>query len=121
MFYVKDTYATVWAVEDKGNFVKGRISTSEKDNREEGKYINSNWFVTFVGKAKDKANVLTERDKIKILSGKVTNTSMGEGNDKKFFTNVTIFDFENMTNPNNDSSNNSFYTIPEGDGDELPF
>ena len=46
---------------------------------------------------------------------------MGEGNDKKFFTNVTIFDFENMTNPNNDSSNNSFYTIPEGDGDELPF
>ena len=49
MFYFdseKGTYATVWKVEknEKG-FVKGRISTSEKN--QDGEYINSNWFVSF--------------------------------------------------------------------------
>lgn len=116
MFYIKDAYATVWSVEDKGNYVKGRISTSEKDTRNEGQYINSNWFVTFVGNAKDKALNLSEKDRIKILSGKITNTATGEGNDKKYFTNVTIFDFENLTNPNNNIQ------LPDDNlEDSLPF
>lgn len=121
MISFKDAYATVWKTEEKGNVVKGRISTSEKDNRNEGQYINSSWFATFVGKAKDKALSLSEKDRIKILSGKVTNVMLGEGENKKSFLNITIFDFDNLTNPNGFSNNQSdgFYPIPEDD--ELPF
>jgi len=92
MFYINDAYATVWSVEDKGNYVKGRISTSEKNK--EGKYVNSNWFVTFVGKAKEPALALSRMDRIKIISGKISNTTSGEGKDKKSYLNVVVFDFE---------------------------
>lgn len=94
-------FATVWSVEDKGNYVQGRISTSEKDNREEGKYINSNWFARFVGNAKEKSLELKERDRIKILSGKITNTMGGEGENRKSYLNVIIFDYELLENTNN--------------------
>lgn len=110
MFIIRDAYATVWSVEDKGNFVRGRISTSEKDK--DGKYINSNWFVTFVGKAKEPALALSTRDRIKIISGKISNTTTGEGKDKKSFVNVVIFDFENLSNSQNESNDNF---------DDLPF
>jgi hypothetical protein len=101
MFIIRDAYATVWSVEDKGNFVRGRISTSEKGK--DGKYINSNWFVTFVGKAKEPALALSTKDRIKIISGKISNTTTGEGKDKKSFVNVVIFDFENLSNSQIDS------------------
>ena len=96
MFRIENAFATVWSVEDKGNYVKGRISTSEKNK--EGKYVNSHWFVTFVGKAKEPALALSTKDRIKITSGKISNTTTGEGKDKKSYLNVVIFDFENMSN-----------------------
>ncbi len=117
MFIIRDTFATVWDVEDKGSYVQGRISTSEKDTREEGKYINSNWFARFVGKSKEKALALSTRDRIKILTGKVTNVLVGEGENRRSFLNVTIFDFEPL--------NNAQYQKPKEpvvvDDDELPF
>jgi hypothetical protein len=123
MFLIDKGYATVWNVEDKGKYVKGRISTSEKDTRNEGKYINSNWFATFVGKAKDKATNLKEKDRISIISAKITNVTTGEGENKKSFVNVTIFDFDtnnnqSYTNKQNNSAPN--YNIDDED-DELPF
>ncbi|HHX71220.1 MAG TPA: hypothetical protein GX708_24640 [Gallicola sp.] len=123
MFLIDKGYATVWTVEDKGNFVKGRISTSEKDRREEGKYINSNWFATFVGQAKEKAEHLQERDRIVIKSAKITNTTSGEGENKKSFVNVVIFDFDmndqqGYSKPQNNSAPN--YNVDEDDS-ELPF
>lgn len=101
MILFNNVYATVWEIEDKGNFVKGRISTSEKNK--EGKYVNSNWFVIFVGKAKEPALALSTKDRIKITSGKISNTITGEGKNKKSFVNVVIFDFENMNNSQIDS------------------
>lgn len=101
MILFNNAYATVWSVEDKGNYVKGRISTSEKDK--DGKYINSNWFVIFVGKAKEPALALSTKDRIKIISGKISNTTTGEGENKKSFVNVVIFDFENLSNSQIDS------------------
>lgn len=112
MFRVENAYATIWEVEDKGNYVKGRISTSEKNK--EGKYINSYWFATFVGKAKEPALALSAKDRIKIASGKISNTTTGEGKDKKSFVNVVIFDFENLSN-----SQNNFQ--PNESMDDLPF
>ena len=98
MFIIRDGYATVWSVEDKGNFVRGRISTSEKDK--DGKYVNSNWFVIFVGKAKETALALSTKDRIKIISGKISNTTTGEGKDKKSYLNVVVFDFEPVSQEN---------------------
>lgn len=109
-------FATVWKVEDKGNYVQGRISTSEKDNREEGKYINSNWFCRFVGKAKENALQLKERDRIKILSGKIQNTSSGEGENRRTYLNVIIFDYEML-----DGSQHSRHDDPVVEDDDLPF
>ena len=98
MFIIRNGYATVWSVEDKGNFVRGRISTSEKNK--DGKYINSNWFATFVGKAKEPALALSTKDRIKIISGKISNTTTGEGKDKKSYLNVVVFDFEPVSQEN---------------------
>lgn len=106
MILFNNVYATVWEVEDKGNFVKGRISTSEKNK--EGKYVNSYWFVTFVGKAKESALALSTKDRIKITSGKISNTTTGEGKNKKTYTNVTIFEFENVNNNQDNMQNVPF-------------
>lgn len=120
MFLIRDAYATVWNVEDKGNYVQGRISTREKDTREEGKYINSNWFVRFVGNAKEKSLLLSEKDRIKILSGKVTNIVGGEGENRRAYLNVVIFDFEPLNYKNNNAANNINEELPFSD-DDLPF
>jgi len=122
MFLIDKGYATVWNVEDKGNYVRGRISTSEKDKRND-KYIYSNWLATFVGQAKDKALHLKQKDKIVIKSAKITNTISGEGENKKTFLNVTIFDFDTngqqeYSEPQNNSQPN--YDV-EDESDELPF
>ncbi|MGI6114241.1 MAG: hypothetical protein ACOYEJ_09020 [Mahellales bacterium] len=112
-------FATVWNVEDKGNYVQGRISTSEKDQREEGKYINSNWFARFVGKAKDESMNLKERDRIKILSGKVTNVLFGEGENRRSIPTVVIFDFEML---NNVSYSKESPTVEDDiSDDDIPF
>lgn len=116
---VRDTFATVWNVEEKGNFVQGRISTSEKDQREEGKYINSNWFCRFVGRAKDKAASLKERDRIKILTGKVTNIVSGEGENKKSYLNVVVFDYEMLNSAGYTKEN--VVVQDDIDDDDVPF
>lgn len=113
MIYFKDTYATVWSVEDKGNYANGRISTSEKDRQNEGKYINSNWFCRFVGKCKDDSLQLPERAKIKIISGKITNITTDNGHEKKTYLNVVIFDFEIVEHSKPPLNNNTFQVEPE--------
>jgi len=119
VFIIRDTFATVWDVEDKGSYVQGRISTSERDTREEGKYINSNWFARFVGKAKEKALSLSTRDRIKILTGKVTNTLIGEGENRRSFLNVTIFDFKPLNNAKHQQSKEP--VVVDNEDDDLPF
>lgn len=116
MFFIKDAYATVWKVEENDTFVKGTLSTKEK-TQEEGKSIWSNWNVKYVGKAKEKALSLVERDRIKILSGKITTTLWGRDENKKLYTNVTVFDFEVMDGyvPKTNNQEN------ESGEDSLPF
>ena len=96
MFFIKDQFAKLWSVDLSGTYPKGRISTSEKDR--EGNYDKtktSNWFVTFFGDAKDKAGDLEGTERIKILSGKITNISKKQpDNTYKTWLNVIVFDFE---------------------------
>jgi hypothetical protein len=114
MFLLKNAFATVWTVEPKEKFTQARISTSEKE-KDTDKYVNSNWTARFVGKAKDAAATLKEKDRITIVSGKVTNTMYEKDGEKKSFLQVVIFDFTvNGSNGNSTSS-----TVVESD--ELPF
>ena len=113
MFLLKNAFATVWTVEPKEKMTKARISTSEKD-KESGKYTNSNWSAIFVGKAKDASAGLKEKDKITIVSGKVTNVMYEKDGEKKSIPQVVIFDF--TVNEGFTPSGNS-----QQQSDELPF
>ncbi len=115
MIIFKEAYATVWKVEDATTFVKGTISTSEKG--QDGKWINSHWNVRYVGSAKEKALSLSEKDRIKIISGKITNILGGTGENKKLYTNVVIFDFEPLQSNNSSKSTQT----EEEQEDALPF
>lgn len=98
MFFVKDTYCKIWKITAKEKYTDISISTSEKDNREEGKYINSNWFARCVGKAHNQIAKMSEGDRAKIVSGKVTNESYEKDGEKKSAVRVTIFEFESADN-----------------------
>ena len=94
MFYIRDTYATVWNIRDiREKFSSISISTSEKDSNNNRKY--SNWFATFIGQAHQKAKRLQQKDRIKILSGKINRIPrQKEDGTWNAFVNVVIFDFE---------------------------
>jgi len=95
-------YAKVWSVEDKGKYVKTQISTSRKDK--EGNYINSGWFANFVGKSVDMAKQINEKDSIQILAGQIENKKNEDG---KYFTSLTIFEFQFSDNNNSSSQQTS--------------
>lgn len=118
MFFIKDTFAVVWSVDKiEDRYAKVRIGTSEKD--QQGVYINSNWFATFVGKAKNKAETLNAKDRINILSAKISNVSKKqEDGSYKTYLNVVVFDFEIHTFQNNQDSPP---IVEESDENELPF
>jgi len=121
MFFIRDAYANVWKTSDETTYVKGNISTSEK--KQDGTREYSNWFARFVGNAREKALTLSEKDNIKIITGKVTNVLWGTGENKKSYLGVVIFDFELLppyegnTNQNKTTSNSS----NSDDDDQLPF
>lgn len=133
----KDVYCTLWQTKTtEQGFLKGSISTSRKDKKNDGKYINSSWNVTFMGDAAEKIDGLPEQTRLKILSGVINNEAREYEDGKKFFMNVTIFDVEVVENNNSNrsASNNKPISAPKNtpkptenqagdeiDDDELPF
>ena len=122
MFFLKNAFATVWKVtkvEDK--YARVTLGTSEK--KLDGTYENSNWFATFVGKAKEKIEDVKPKDRITIVTGKVSNVGKKQ-EDGTFinYLNVVVFDFVKQgeavgdldTPPQQDST-------PDDDDDDLPF
>ena len=135
--FIRDIYATLWQTENKGNYIRGSVSTSEKDIKNEGQYLNSNWNTTFVGESIGKIDGLPERTRLKILAGKVTNIPKEYNGEKKSFTNLIVFDVEivdTYTPPSNKPTNKAT-TAPKkttkptenqggnsaDDDDQLPF
>jgi hypothetical protein len=105
-------YITVWNVEDKGNYIQANLSTGKKNK--EGTYTNMSWRTRFVGKAKEKAKWLKDKDKIEIINGIVENTYDKEK--KTTYVNVTVFDYHATQK----EDSNGF--VPVGDEEEfLPF
>ena len=120
MIWLNDLkFVKVYKVEDKGNFVKAQLSTSEK--KQDGTYEKSSWFASFVGGAKEQAKHLQDKDTITITKGKLTNVYNKEK--KVSYCNMTVFEFTNENKDtsgiNDDFSFGSFEEVD--DTDEPPF
>ena len=120
---------TVWEVEDKGaNWASGKASSSRKDKRitEGSPYINTSWFVRFVGDAHDKALELEKGQRIEILSGYVAQEPYMKGDVKTWPTapQIVIFDF-NVLEPRGGASGMDSAPARASDDDddesEIPF
>lgn len=98
MGFHNGTYATVWSVEDKGNYTKVQLSTSSK-NRETGDY-ETDWsdYANFVGGAHKLAQStgLKKQDRIKIIGGDEKNR-FDKDNKRKYYNHV-VFEFEVINN-----------------------
>ena len=94
MFWIENAFAKVWKIESKEKYDDLRISTSEKDNREEGKFINSNQFARAIGHAHQQITngEFKEGDRVKIVKGKVSNETYEKDGEKKSMLRVTILE-----------------------------
>lgn len=97
MLNIKDSYATVFNVEVKEKFVTANISTGEKITDQNGNvsYKNYNWKAMFLGKAKNQAAKLTDKDRIKFNGVAIINAYEKNGV-KHYPTLIKIFDFEHL-------------------------
>lgn len=114
MLNITKSYAKVWEIEDKGNYIQAKIGSSRKDKRD-GSYINSNWYVRFVGSCKDLAKDLQKGDRIVIKNAIVENVYSKEHN--RSYLNVTVFDFE----VDSQTSTPGFDDVDDFPDDDLPF
>lgn len=108
-------YITVFQVEDKGNYIQANLSTGKKN--QDGTYTNMSWRARFVGKCKEKAKLLGDKDKIEIISGTVENSYNKEK--KALYVNVTVFDFNLMQANKTEIQPDIF--VPVADDSDLPF
>lgn len=91
------SYCTVWAVENKGNFTKVRISITRKD-RTTNEYVQDfGGYVMFIGPAHAKAQQLKPKDRIRLLEVDVSNRFDKALN--REFTDFKCFDFEMADQP----------------------
>lgn len=88
-----ETYATVWDTKPgRGNYTEARISTSKKNKQTEMLETDYSGFVRLCGEAHKKAGSLKQKDRIKIISGELTNSYSKEKNTTYY--NIAIYDYE---------------------------
>jgi hypothetical protein len=111
-------FAKVWESEDKGKYSIVNLSTSKK-NKDTGEYTTdfSSKFVRFVGTAHERLKDLDENGRIKLGNCEVTINKSKEG---KFFTDFTVFSFENASDAKSEPSAKPTENTKGGD-DDLPY
>jgi len=124
MIYIKDQRANVWTIENKGNYTQVKLGTSRKD-KQTGEYKNSNWsFVRFVGEAHKKAQSLSEKDRIVIKGGGISQEPYTDQQGNRAWPKspqIVVFDFE-MYTPDSKPSSGGMDTPPMvEESEELPF
>ena len=92
MGFRNNAFATVWEIEDKGTFVKVRLSTSSKNKDTDQYEQDFSGYCMFVYTAKAKAEKLREKDRIQLISVDVTTKYSKEL--QKEYINYKVFDFE---------------------------
>ena len=112
------SYATVWKVEDKGNYSVVSMSTSKKNK--DGNYETdfSSQIVRFLGTAHKQASTLKERDRIKLGNCGVTIT---KSDDYRYFTNFLVFSFEAQDGGKNKTSTPVTAAATSDSEEDLPF
>ncbi|HYE12220.1 MAG TPA: hypothetical protein VEF53_18780 [Patescibacteria group bacterium] len=108
--------ATVFSVEDKGTYIKAKLSTSRKDKQKD-EWVNSSWFTRFVGKAKDMAKGLQDKDKITLVNAAIENVY--DKDKKQSFLSLVVFKFECEGGSKPNETPSGF--IPIDDDSDLPF
>lgn len=96
MFNITGKYVTVFSpsikTEISDRIVFATLSTSRKNIKDgEVSYENMLWNGRFVGGAFEKAKNLSDRDKIDIIKGSITNHY--DKLEKRLYVDVTVFDF----------------------------
>ena len=122
MWFIKDNYATIWKMEDKGNYSLGQVSTSRKE-KTTGEYANSSWsFVRFVGKAHEKSASLIDKEgytRIKVILGGISREPYMEEGEKLWPKNpaIVIFDYEEVVS----NSSNKSEDLEDRKEEVMPF
>ena len=119
--------ATVWEIEDRGNFANVKISTSRKDKRitEGSPWVNTNWFSKFVGEAYKKIDQISPKTRIEIVSGTISQEGYIDKDGNKAWpksAQITIFDFSVLSE--SEGGNSGFDKAPavsQDSSDEFPF
>nr|DAP27075.1 MAG TPA: hypothetical protein [Caudoviricetes sp.] len=112
-------YATIWSVEDKGNYTKVNLSVSQK-NKNTGEYETKfSDFVNFVGAAHTNAKELKPRDRIRIGDMDATNSYSKETN--KRYYNFAVFSFESTDNSRGNSDSGAIPASQPTVTDDDPF
>lgn len=125
MFNICKTYASIWEVTPQHSTngklsVLGKISTARKG--QDGNYINSNWWVRFVGACAEQASKLQQKDRIIIKSATVTSEPYEKDGKKTYPLKVTIFEFELVRKNEKPSEENQGGFVPvDIESDSLPF
>lgn len=93
---VKDAYLTVFEIKEENGRVSGNVSSSRKGMKENER-LYSSWKVSFVGKAKEQAKTLQEKDRILVKGAQLTNEPyVDSNNQKKYFVRLTVFEFDQL-------------------------
>ena len=125
MGFHNGTYATIWDVEDKGNYTKVQMSTSSK-NKDTGHY-ETDWsdFASFVGGAHKMASDLKikKMDRIKIVACDEKNR-YDKAKGVKYYNHV-VFEFEPVESRPSNTATTTSNTSDAGSvaqaSDEDPF
>ena len=107
----EESYGNVFQVDVREKFVISNLSTSVKNTDADGNvtYENDNWRVMYFGKAAELARTLQDKDRIKIMRGRIrrpkwVNPSSGE---TRYDPIVHIFEFEIIDNRPNATQSQS--------------
>lgn len=84
-------YFKVWEVKEQNGFIKANCSTGRKKSKDSNEYVNSSWWMNFVGSCKDKAKELKKGDTVIPSEFQVEYT---KGKDDKYWLSVTVFAFD---------------------------
>ena len=117
---------TVWEVEDKGSLATGKASSSRKDKRlPEGKqWVNSSWFVKFVGTAYGKIDELSKGTRIEIINGTISQEPYEKDGEKLYpkSPQITVFDFSVLSQSEGGKAGDGFDKAPAvANDDDIPF
>jgi len=108
----------VYNLKQREKSVTAGLGISSKDS--EGQWKTEYIQAIFVKDAFEPATRLDKKDKINIISSSLSIKTVPKGEQKITYYSVVVFEFENLTNPEENSSDGGDFH-PSDSEDDLPF